>query len=481
MNRFSTKGSEAASKRIRHTPQLTVRLAATDITQTDISVIIDGFVSLDNSNRQLKKTGALQAPVMQTADIQPYSIAPRWQSVSNADYYEIEFQGETYSTIKGTSLLFSDLTPATDYSFKVRAVNANGASEWTTMNTRTAVNPLENALHGLTATSTARDMDGFSIGHLFDFATTGDIWHTDYYSKAVPFTFTIDLHSVNTLDKLQYLPRADAGNGTITRCDISVSRDGKKWTEVGEQQWARDAKTKEVVLAQNPVARYVKVDVKEAAGGFGSGREFYVFKVPGTKSLLPGDINNDGKIDENDLTSYTNYMGLKKGDADFDGYISGGDINGNGMIDAYDVSNVSTRLDGGAQLEDEGNLAGKFNYVFDKQAYKAGDDITVTVKGSGMKAINAFNFILPYNPQDMKFERVDAVAAKDMTNMTYDRHHTDGSQVLYPTFTNVGNEQPISGNETLFVMHFKALRAFRVKPVSPKGMIVDKGLKEIDF
>ena len=481
MNRFSTKGSEAASKNIKHTPQLTVRLAATDITQTDISVIIDGFVSSDNSNRQLKKTGALQAPVMQTADIQPYSITPRWQPVSNADYYEIEFQGQTYSTIKGTSLLFSDLTPATDYSFKVRAVNANGASEWTNMNMRTAVNPLENALHGLTATSTARDMDGFSISHLFDFATTGDIWHTDYYSKAVPFTFTIDLHSVNTLDKLQYLPRADAGNGTITRCDISVSRDGKKWTEVGEQQWARDAKTKEVVLAQHPIARYVKVEVKEAAGGFGSGREFYVFKVPGTKSLLPGDINNDGKIDENDLTSYTNYMGLKKGDADFDGYISGGDINGNGMIDAYDISNVSTRLDGGAQLEDEGNLAGKFNYVFDKQAYKAGDDITVTVKGSGMKAINAFNFILPYNPQDMKFERVDAVAAKDMTNMTYDRHHTDGSQVLYPTFTNVGNEQPISGNETLFVMHFKALRAFRVKPVSPKGMIVDKGLKEIDF
>ncbi len=481
INRFSTKGSEVSSKHIKHTPQLTVRLAATDITQTDISVIIDGFVSSDNSNRQLKKTGALQAPVMQTADIQPYSISPRWQPVSNADYYEIEFQGETYSTIKGTSLLFSDLTPATDYSFKVRAVNANGASEWTTMNTRTAVNPLENALHGLTATSTARDMDGFSIDHLFDFATTGDIWHTYYYSKAVPFTFTIDLHSVNTLDKLQYLPRADAGNGTITRCDISVSRDGKKWTEVGEQQWARDAKTKEVVLAQHPVARYVKVDVKEAAGGFGSGREFYVFKVPGTKSLLPGDINNDGKIDENDLTSYTNYMGLKKGDADFDGYISGGDINGNGMIDAYDISNVSTRLDGGVQPEEEGNLSGKFNYVFDKQTYKAGDDVTVTVKGSGMKAINAFNFILPYNPQEMKFEKVDAVAAKDMKNMTYDRHHTDGSQLLYPTFTNVGNEQPISGNETLFVMHFKALRAFRVKPVSPKGMIVDKGLKEIDF
>lgn len=481
LNQFSTKGSEAAAKSIKHTPQLTVRLAATDITQTDLSVIVEGYVALDNSNRQLKKTGALQAPVMQKADIEPYSITPKWQAVNNADYYEIDFQGETYSTIKGTSLLFSDLTPATDYTFKLRAVNADGASEWTTMNMRTAVNPLENALHGLTATSTARDMEGFGISHLFDFATTGDIWHTYYYSKAVPFSFTIDLHSVNTLDKLQYLPRADAGNGTITRCDISVSKDGKTWTTVGEQQWARDAKTKEVVLNNHPVARYVKVDVKEATGGFGSGREFYVFKVPGTKSLLPGDINNDGKIDENDLTSYTNYTGLKKGDADFDGYISGGDINGNGMIDAYDISNVSTRLDGGVKLDEEGSLSGKFSYVFDKQAYKAGEDVTVTVKGTGMNAINAFNFVLPYNPQDMKFEKVDAVAAKEMMNMTYDRHHTDGSQVLYPTFTNVGNKQSVSGNQTLLVMHFKALRSFRVKPVSPKGMIVDKNLKEVDF
>lgn len=80
------------------------------------------------------------------------------------------------------------------------------------------------------------------------------------------------------------------------------------------------------------------------------GKELYVFKVPGTESYLPGDINNDRLIDENDLTSYTNYTGLRKGDADFEGYISNGDLNCNDWIDAYDISAVATRLDGGAEV-----------------------------------------------------------------------------------------------------------------------------------
>ena len=74
--------------------------------------------------------------------------------------------------------------------------------------------------------------------------------------------------------------------------------------------------------------------------------------MPGTKTILPGDINLDGKVDENDFTSYMNYTGLKKGDADFDGYISGGDINGNGLIDAYDISNVAMHLEDGWNDDD---------------------------------------------------------------------------------------------------------------------------------
>ena len=43
-----------------------------------------------------------------------------------------------------------------------------------------------------------------------------------------------------------------------------------------------------------------------------------------------------------------NYTGVRRGDADYD-YISIGDINANGRIDAYDISIVTTELDGGVQ------------------------------------------------------------------------------------------------------------------------------------
>ena len=46
-------------------------------------------------------------------------------------------------------------------------------------------------------------------------------------------------------------------------------------------------------------------------------------------------------VDENDLTSYMNYTGLRRGDSDFEGYISKGDLNENGLIDAYDISAVT--------------------------------------------------------------------------------------------------------------------------------------------
>ncbi len=482
LNRFSTPGTPYASFSVKKTPCVTIRIAKTDILANDVTLTVKGFKQLAKDNGLKKSTGNLAAPQLLAGDVQPYSVTPKWKSVDNADYYEVEFEGENYSTIRGNELTFNDLTPQTDYDFKVRAVNADGVGEWTPLHVRTAVNPLEFAIHGLTATSTAKDMEGFGIEHLFDFATTGDIWHTYYYSKAVPFDFTVDLHGISTLDKIQYLPRANAGNGTITRADIQVSRDGKTWTEIGEQTWARDAQTKEVKLESHPEARYVKVKVLDAVGGFGSGRELFVFKVPGTKTLIPGDINNDGKIDDNDLTSYMNYTGLKKGDSDFDGYISIGDVNNNGLIDSYDISNVTTKLDGG--VYDNGHnepLAGKFSYEYDKKVYKAGDDVTIKVNGQGMQSVNAFNFVLPYRPQDMRFIKVEAVAAKDMRNMTYDRHHSDGSQVLYPTFANIGNQATINGDETLCVLHFKAIRAFTVKQQNPKGMAVDKNLNELDF
>lgn len=481
LNQFSTQGTDMAKVEVTKNPVIEVNLAKGDIMTNETTIEVNGFVYDKPATRMLTKHGTLSAPVATDSKVAPYTLTPTWKAVDNADYYEIRFNSMIYSTIRNNSLLFEDLQPGTDYTFELRAVNADGQSEWTTINAKTDKNPLEFAVHGITATNTAKDMPGFGIHRLFDFQESGDIWHTHYSEKAVPFTVTMDLHATITLDKMQYVPRADAGNGTILEADIFTSKDGKTWQAVGTQKWERTPAKKNVTFTDHQQARYIRMDVKKALGDFGSGAELYVFRQPGTKVLIPGDVNQDGKIDENDLTSYMNYTGLKKGDSDFDGYISNGDINGNGLIDAYDISNVATLLEGGVTEKDMRQPAGTITYTYNKAAYQAGDEVTVTVKGTGLQAVNALSLVMPYDLKTMQYTKTDPVAVKDMRNMTYDRHHTDGSQVLYPTFVNIGQQPTIEGSATLFVIHFKALRAFRAPKASAKGMLVSNNLLETEL
>ena len=481
LNQFSTQGTDMAKVEVTKNPVIEVNLAKGDIMTDETTIEVKGFVYDKPATRMLTNHGTLSAPVATDTKVAPYTLTPTWKAVDNADYYEIRFNSMIYSTIRNNSLLFEDLQPGTDYTFELRAVNADGKSEWTTINAKTDKNPLEFAVHGITATNTAKDMPGFDIHRLFDFQESGDIWHTHYSEKAVPFTVTMDLHATITLDKMQYVPRADAGNGTILEADIFTSKDGKNWQAVGTQKWERTPAKKNVAFTDHQQARYIRMDVKKALGDFGSGAELYVFRQPGTKVLIPGDVNQDGKIDENDLTSYMNYTGLKKGDSDFDGYISNGDINGNGLIDAYDISNVATQLEGGVTEKDMRQPAGTITYTYNKAAYQAGDEVTVTVKGTGLQAVNALSLVMPYDLKTMQYTKTDPVAVKDMRNMTYDRHHTDGSQVLYPTFVNIGQQPTIEGSATLFVIHFKALRAFRAPKASAKGMLVSNNLLETEL
>lgn len=481
LNQFSTQGTDMAKVEVTKNPVIEVNLAKGDIMTDETTIEVKGFVYDKPATRMLTKHGTLSAPVATDTKVAPYTLTPTWKAVDNADYYEIRFNSMIYSTIRNNSLLFEDLQPGTDYTFELRAVNADGHSEWTTINAKTDKNPLEFAVHGITATNTAKDMPGFGIHRLFDFQESGDIWHTHYSEKAVPFTVTMDLHATITLDKMQYVPRADAGNGTILEADIFTSKDGKTWQAVGTQKWERTPAKKNVTFTDHEQARYIRMDVKKALGDFGSGAELYVFRQPGTKVLIPGDVNQDGKIDENDLTSYMNYTGLKKGDSDFDGYISNGDINGNDLIDAYDISNVATLLEGGVTEKDMRQPAGTITYTYNKAAYQAGDEVTVTVKGTGLQAVNALSLVMPYDLKTMQYTKTDPVAVKDMRNMTYDRHHTDGSQVLYPTFVNIGQQPTIEGSATLFVIHFKALRAFRAPKASAKGMLVSNNLLETEL
>ncbi len=480
LNKFATKGSDFEKEVITKNPQVLVKLATTDITANRTTLKISGFV-FALADRYKVTSGPLVAPKAQVTEdnTEAYALKPTWEKVDNADYYEIEFEGMNYSTIKDTELLFEGLNVETIYNFKIRAVNKDGQSDWSAFSATTKRDPLEFAIHGIVGETTAANQ-GRSLRRLFDFEE-GELWHNKYNEKAIPFDLIMDLKSINQVDKFHYLPRENAGNGTILKGTVYYSMDKENWTEAGAFDWKRDNEVKIFTFSQVPTARYIKMNVTEAVGNYGSGREIYVFKVPGTESYLPGDINNDKLVDENDLTSYTNYTGLRRGDADFEGYISNGDLNRNGLIDAYDISVVTTQLEGGADGVRGEKVEGNISISTPKRSYAKGEIIEVLVKGTDLRHVNALSFALPYNPADYEFAGIQPLGMKAMENLTNDRLHTNGVKSVYPTFVNIGEREALEGDCDLFVIRFKARRNVKFDLKMLDGFLVDKQLGVCNF
>ena len=481
MNLFATKGSEFEKVKITKNPQVLVKLEKTDISQNSISLQLTGY-EFNPVNHILKNTGELSTVKNATvldSNTTAYTLKPIWDKIANADCYELKFEGMLYADIKDNELLFENLSPETEYTFKARAVNKNGHSEWVSFIAKTKSDPLQFAIKKITAESMVNMQDGHGFNRLFDF-NENSLMHTKYYEKSIPFEFIIDLHSINQLEKIVYLPRLSGSNGIIQKGKFLYSKDKENWTDAGRFEWKDNNGVKTFILKDQPITRYVKMVVDKANNNYGTGRQLYIFKVPGTESFLPGDINSDGVIDDNDQTSYLNYTGLRKGDSDF-GYVSRGDVNKNGLIDAYDISNVSTQLNNGISNTLIEKVDGKLTLSASKNKYQAGDTLEIKVNGSLLKSVNAFSFALPYNGKLLECIGVKTINTKEMDNLTYNRLHSNGDRVLYPTFVNLGDQSALEGDGTILILLFKVKRFFKFNLDLQNGLIVDKYLNTVEF
>ena len=481
LNRFATKGCVFEKKDIHKNPMVYVRLAKNDITANDVELRMDGY-QMDDADVMLHSTGALAAPQASMKENKnankAFTLTAAWNAQTNADYYEMKVDGMIHSTIRGTEFTVENLKPETDYEVQVRAVNKDGVSDWTTLQAHTIKDPLDEAIHDITATNSIEDWGGLDVSKMFDF-NEKNFWHTNYYKKGVlPFDVTLNLNGIAKLDKIHYVPASEREtNGQIQKGKFAISNDGINWTETGSFDWKNEDAVKEYQFKGNPEAQYIKMTVEEARGGQGSGTEMYVFKMPGSKMEKAGDINHDGRIDENDFTSYLNYFGLRKGDKDFEGYVSKGDINGNGHIDAYDISVVATQLKSGVSSKQVPAISGSISLIADKKVYKAGETITLTIKGKNLVSLNALSFALPYSASEYEFIGVDVKDMGKMENITKDRLHSDGSKVLYPSFVNMGEQPAVEGTHDLFTIKLKAKKACKPAFKLNQLMMVDKFLR----
>lgn len=92
---------------------------------------------------------------------------------------------------------------------------------------------------------------------------------------------TVDYGKAYQLDMIEYYPRTDAGNGTVTKMEISTSIDGIHWSDAETYTFARDNTTKTVDMT-GTTARFVRFIPRESVGGFFSASEILVYKVDGT-------------------------------------------------------------------------------------------------------------------------------------------------------------------------------------------------------
>ena len=223
----------------------------------------------------------------------------------------------------------------------------------------------------------------------------------------------------------------------------------------------------------------MKMNVTSARGNFGSGREMYIFKVPGTETVLQGDINHDGRIDMDDFTSYMNYTGLRAGDSDFDGYISGGDINKNGLIDAFDISNVGVAVRGGVSTYGMGTLSGSLELIAPKSIRK-GEEVKVIIRGEGLNEVNAWSVALPYDATQLTYVNTATTGTREMENLTYDHLHKNGQKALYPTFVNTGYKPVLSGSGNLVEITFIAQQSGELSLQMQDVLLVDKKMNTIE-
>lgn len=462
---------------------LMINVADMDVRSNDILLEAEGLV-VDTTNHLLQKIGPLSAPKCRIEDenVGAYSLMPQWDEVPNADYYEVEFQDQLYSTIRQTGYMLDNLLPQTSYKIKVRAVNLDGTSEWTSLEATTTEDPLKDAIHGMKGETSCENQPGQSVHHLFDF-DLGSTWHTAWMKKAVPFELVVDMKSVNRLDKMLYVPRVDAGNGTLLKGSVEVSMDRRNWTLMTRFDWSRSAEPKEISFedVKDGTWRYVRLVVTEAVGGFGSGQQLYLFRVPGSEYYIPGDINQDGRLDENDLTSYINYTGLRKGDSDFEGYISKGDLNQNGLIDVQDINTVAIELEDGVSSRRVPQVAGSVSMKSDKQQYAVGEEVAIRFRGDGLVSVNGISLALPYDPNEYEYVGVEAPGMPGMLNMTYDRLHTNGQKSLYPTFVNLGEKKYVEGDVELMILRLRAKKNLKFTLHMQDGMLVDKYNNVVTF
>lgn len=467
LNKYSQGEGTFASTKITTTPKLYVKFARTNVNANAQTLVVEGF---DNSQvldkNELNKS--LPAPALTDLtedDMTPTSINVQWTApeVEDIKGYDISVDGEINTILPNsdgtvpTSYLHENLDYNSSHTYMVRVRTAEGYSNWSEAKTFTSLEDPWRNVPDVTATWSGELYNNQGPERACDHELqTGDSgFHSD--GNAIGEELIYDLGQLYSLDKLEYYPRNDEGNGTVRKMDISVSRDGVHWQSVNAENNAMslttdsdDNKVATVDLkAASGAWRYVKMIPRESVGGFFSAREIIVYKTDGTNGTELGDMpGTSAGIDDNDFQTINTYKGIDTSSSSW-GQIT--DVNLNGVFDIYDYSFTLTKLDGGTTKT--GKAAGNILMLTNKDTVEAGEEFTIDLYGVDLENVNAFGAVVDLG------DKYDVVSIE---GSAYTAGMTDLSvalKYLTVSFGNRGDKALINGSHTLATITLKAKEA----------------------
>ncbi|MBS6686416.1 discoidin domain-containing protein [Thomasclavelia spiroformis] len=488
---YANEGTKYAEIEDTTTPKLYVKSAEkVDITEYDFTVNVEGFENTQDLGEDIEDSSVAVPTNFVEQSKTDSEITLDWDDMKDAVSYDIEVDGTVYRNILDSTYTHSGLKYLTNHTYRVRTVRADGHySEWSELLTiQTDDNPYRN-VPDFTAEWEYGDGWG-ALEDAFDH-NTNTMFHST--NAVTPDQMmTLDLGAAYQLDKLTYQPRMDnKGNGTVTRMDVYASLDGINYTKVWDGKenaaWTyssdmADPDIKEVTL-NGVKARYLKLSVLESKGGFFSASEITPYKLDGTNAWVVGDVNNSGTVDNNDLTFYENYVGLKPIDNDWE-YSTLGNIDNNQIIDAYDISFVARML--GDEPVDPAQAAegveGKIEIVPSKTDIKAGDEVTLDFYGIGLKNVNAFSVEMPVDTSLFEVTNFGSASLSTvfMRNFSKTRFHNDGSVDNYVCFANEGTQELINGTGSLAKVTIRATEDFTWDTKATQAVVVGQDLSKAD-
>lgn len=464
------------------TPKLKIKFARANVQSTTQTLELEGFENKGEFSAD-KLNPDLQVPVL-TDNIQAKTStanALTWEKVEGADSYELLVDGTLYNLADVSEWTHAGLEYHSTHIYKIRARNTKtGYSEWSDPLT---LQTLEDPWKDVPTPRGTRWDGGYYNNQkeqiAFDHDTSADHFHSD--GNALGKGLLIDYGQAYEFEKLEYYPRVDAGNGTVTRMEYEYSLDGIHWSPAKEVTWPRNAEVKTITFEQPMAARFVRLIPRESVGTFFAAREIALYKKAASSGFAVGSSLMKDAVSESDYSNMKNYLALEKREPDtatFSAQIEGhhADLNYNQIYDVEDYAPTMFQLDGGTRQR--GALAGDLLVIPSKQQVKAGEEITVYLLADKVQNANALGALLHFDdaqwsyvdkslwvsPLVAQMENLSKICTTFTENLSsHAKLQPEGVlQTANIALVNRGNKPLYSGSDTVASFKLRALKDTKV-------------------